>query len=90
MGRKRYLVAGAVAGLAALSLVAESAFAGTCQPVTAFARSSDKGKATARATARFNEKKANIGGGRITQSSTTCSKNLGIYTCKVRAVVCPK
>ena len=89
MIRKLFSVAAAICIASGFLVFTEPVEAGTCQPVTASARSTDQTKATARAMAKFNEKKARIGGGRITQSSTTCSKSVGVYTCKAKAVVCP-
>lgn len=89
MTRKTSLMAGAVIGLSALLTVPAPALAANCKMVKAAGHASSKDKATARALKKFQHKRARAGG-RMTQiSNTTCSKSAGLYTCKVKAVVCP-
>lgn len=84
---KTPLLAGAAVGVVASLLVVEPALAGTCHTIKSTGRSSDKTKATARALNHFHQKKVHAGGS-ITKITPTCSKGLGIYTCKVKAVIC--
>jgi len=75
--------------IAAVVNFAAPAQAGTCQPVTAYAKAADPATATTRAQARLTQKAARIGG-RVTQTSTNCEPGpVRGYTCKIKAVVCP-
>jgi len=88
MTRKLLVAAATIGFISAVVNFAEPAQAGTCQPVTAYAKASDPATATTRAQASLTRKAARIGG-RITQTSTNCVPGPVRYTCKIKAVVCP-
>jgi hypothetical protein len=89
MRYKVALTAVVIATVAAAVGFAESAQAGTCQPVKAKGVAKDLATATIFAQADLKQTAKSLGG-KVTQTSTNCVPGPTGYRCKISAVVCPK
>jgi hypothetical protein len=88
MIERRMVVAGALLGALALTVISGPALAGTCVPVTVKGHAPDPATATTKASAKLTQRAASLRG-KVKNSSTNCQKMPGGFVCTTSAVVCP-